>query len=90
MDEKCERMYNGKGKHKNCGMCKEIEEINFYNKSSTNEKGELTKVLKVQLVTKIFDNKGNLCGQMGYRAREINFCPQCGKKIEEHMKKWRI
>ena len=77
-------------KNKGCGTCKELEEIDFCNKSFAESSGELTKVLKVQLVTKIYDRKGQMRGCMGYKAKVINFCPECGKKIEESKKKWRM
>ena len=76
-------------KSKYCKTCKEIEEIDFYNKPFSSDE-ELIKVLNAQLVTKIFDRKRNLRGCMAYRARKINFCPECGKKIEESKKIWRM
>lgn len=77
-------------KKKECGTCKEIEEIALCNKAFTDEKSGLTEVLKSKLVTQMFDSKGKICGAIGYRAREINFCPECGKKIEENRKKWKM
>lgn len=77
-------------KHKICRTCKEIEEINFYNKFKEDSQGELVEILKAQLVTNLYDMRGQQRGHMGYRARALNFCPECGKKIDPSKKKWRI
>lgn len=53
------------------------------------EKTGFTDVLKVQPALITYTPKNRQKGYLGYTARPLNFCPECGKPVERSRTVWR-
>lgn len=76
---------------KQCGTCKKIEEIaEIMEIHADEEKTGFTDVLKVQPALITYTTKNRKKGYLGYSARPLNFCPECGKPVERSKTVWRV
>lgn len=66
-----------------CKMCYLIEIENEIRKHERKEQPQFTNVLKVKLVSETWDKMNRLCGTLTHSSCNINFCPQCGRKISK-------
>lgn len=71
-----------------CKMCALIKEENEERKhreqhSEKESVRSFTSVLKVKLVRETWDKANRLRGTLTHSSCEMNFCPQCGRKIEK-------
>lgn len=67
------------------GQIQKLKQIN----NILNKTG-FTDVLKVQPALITYTPKNRKKGYLGYKARPLNFCPECGKPVERNKTVWRI
>ena len=71
------------GKKKMCKCCEEIEELQELQKNQEKIPG-IKDILKVRL-TMVTRKKGikKDKGTINYKAFDLNYCPMCGRRLEE-------
>lgn len=75
---------------KKCKTCKEIEEIGEIQKRYADGTAGVTSILKMQPVLLTYTRENKRRGYLGYRARPLNFCPECGKLIDRRGTVWQM
>ena len=71
-----------------CATCKTIAEIGCTVRENADSRLKITKVLRVCPRLMSLDNKGRRRGSVGFRDRPLNFCPECGERIETKQTIW--
>lgn len=71
-----------------CSTCELIKDIREYD-AKRKEEPFAEVALKIKIVTEIWKN-GHFSGQTTHESKPMNYCPECGRKIKESEKGWRI
>lgn len=72
-----------------CKTCKLIEEMGEIQKFSKEWHGKRPYVTTLKIILATVAYKENKrCGRSLYGTRPLNYCPECGKKIERKQTVW--
>lgn len=77
-------------KKKSCKTCRILSEILYWEMLSERKKIGFTGVIKVKLVERVFTKKNHIKGTTLHSDRPLNYCPECGRKIERKETVWQI
>lgn len=72
-----------------CSTCKIIKEYRqeFAEAEKTLNK---TRVIKAKLLLQTYGDDSEHCSELSFRTVDLQFCPECGKKINRDQTKWEI
>lgn len=75
-------------KEKGCNTCELVKDIKKYDEKNK-EEPFATVILKAAVVSEIW-KKGVFSGRANYRAKEMKYCPECGRKLKRSETRWKI